>query len=194
MSEQMVLEVHHAAPAATWQPYDDLKYTRRKIVGQAGLIEEHCTDGSAFQNCQCIEEKHLIKLGATAAEGVTIAENPKEKEFYAWLAPWSDKTLDHVLAVLEHNNDAEELAMWAQLADDMREIRHQVSNQTFDIPNPASTRGESKTFEEVLSRCIDKVEQKCCKQHSAIIYKDGAADYSQCSCNPVAVCRAKVKK
>lgn len=204
MTEQMVIEAHNA-PASTWQPHDDLKYTRRKIVGQAGLIEEHCTDGSAFQQCQCIEEKHLIKQGALAAEGVTIAEEPKEKEFYAWLAPWSDKTLDHVLEVLDHNNDAEELAMWAQLADDEREIRHEITNRTFQIPNPASTRKylphgltaeekQSKHLQQILSRCINKVEQSCCKKHSAILYKDGAADYSQCSCNPVAVCRSQVKK
>jgi hypothetical protein len=204
MTEQIVLQAHSAGPASTWKPFEPLTYTRRKIVGHLGLIEEHCTDGSAFENCQCIEEKHLIKLGAFASEGATIAQDVKEKEFYAWLAPWADKTLDRVLEILDRNNDAEELAMWSQLADDCSEIRHQIQHRTFEIPNPTSTRKylphgltveekQSKHLQQVLSRCINKVEQRCCKKHSAILYKDGAADYSQCSCNPVAVCRSTVK-
>jgi hypothetical protein len=201
-AQAFILQDQHAQTA--YKPFDDLEYTRRKIVGQLGLIQEHCTDGSAFQNCKCIEEKHLINLSGYASEGVTIALEAKEKEFYAWLGPWADKTLDHVLDVLDHNNDAEELAMWAQLADDCREIRHSITDGTFDISNPASARKYlphgltteekgSKSLQEKLSRCIDKVEQRCCKGHSTILYEDGA-DYSQCSCNPVAVCRASVKK
>ena len=163
-AEQIVRE-HHGKPII--KPFNDLDYTRRKTVEQLSLIEEHCTDGSAFQNCKCIEEKHLIKLGGYASEGVTIATNPKEKEFYSWLSPWSDKTLDHVLEVLDQNNDATELAMWALLADDCREIRHSITDGTFNIPNPASTRKylphgltetekEDTNLQNLLSRCIKK--------------------------------------
>jgi len=191
---QIVLE-HHAQP--TYKPFNDLEYTRRKLVGQLGLIQEHCTDGSAFQNCKCIEEKHLINAAGYASEGVTIAPEPKEKEFYAWLAPWLDKTLDHVLEILDRNNDAEELAMWAQLADDMREIRHSITDGTFNIPNPASSRAYlphgltvaekgSKEIRKLLSSCIKQAEIQCCGRHTT--------DYSKCDCNPVAVCRASVEK
>jgi len=36
-----------------------------------------------------------------------------------------------------------------------------------------------------LSRCIKKVEIRCCGHHTK--------DYASCECNPVAVCRATVK-
>lgn len=194
-------EIQHAIEDAelsingTVKPFNDLEYTRRKIVGQLGLIEEHCTDGSAFQNCKCIEEKHLIKLNALSAEGAVIASEPKEKMFYSWLGPWADKALDHVLAVIERNNEKEELKMWAQLAEDCREIRHSITDGTFTIPNPASKRkflphgltSEEEINEELrekLSSCIKQAEIHCCGSTTN--------NYKKCQCNPVAICRASV--
>lgn len=45
---------------------------------------------------------------------------------------------------------------------------------------------EDKHVRELLSRCIKQTEISCC---------GGATkDYSECECNPVAVCRASVEK
>lgn len=201
----LLVKQHHASAlgspkAATLEGtggFNDLKYTRRKLVFHLGQIQEHSSDGSAFQNCKCIEEKHLIMVSGVAAEGVSIADDPKEKEFYAWLSPWADKTLDHVLNVIDQNNDATELAMWANLADDTREVRHEITNGTFTPPNPAAKRAylphgltekekSDKEIQNLLSRCIRKVEVKCCGGPTK--------DYSKCDCNPVAVCRASVEQ
>jgi hypothetical protein len=196
-TEEQAQQIVKEHMAATPEDFDDLKYTRRKIVQELGAIQEHATDGSAFQNCKCIEEKHLNMLSKYATEGVAIASDPKEKEFYAWLSPWADKTLDHVLQILETNNEPLELSMWALLGDDCREIRHEITEETFNVPNPASTRaylprGLTKTEKEdsklrsLLSRCIRKVEIRCCGGPTS--------DYSKCKCNPIAICRSSIEK
>jgi hypothetical protein len=178
------------------EPFDDLKYTRKKIRRQLEVIQEHASDGSAFQNCRCIQEKHLDMLAEYATEGATIASDLKEKAFYGWLAPWSDATLDNVNYALDLNNDAVELKMWSDLADDAREIRRELVSGAFEAPNPASTRAylphgltiqEKKTPEtrHLLSRCIQKVEKAQCPPHFV--------NYTECKVNPVAVCRASVK-
>jgi hypothetical protein len=188
-----IVREHHQTPA--YKPFDDLEYTRRKLAGQLGLIQEHCSDGSAFANCHCIEEKHLINVSGYASEGVTIAPDPHEKNFYAWLSPWADSTLDHVLETLDQNDDDAEKKMWATLADDTREIRHEITNKTFNVPNPAGKRSylpygltvrekEDAELRALLSRCIRKTEVRCCGGPTT--------DYSTCDCNPVAVCRKSV--
>jgi hypothetical protein len=179
------------------EAFDDLQYTRREIAGELYEIQKHASNGSAHANCKCIQEKHLLGVRTEAAEGVTIASEPKEKEFYAWLSPWADKTLTNVLEVLDENNEANELAMWSRLADDCREIRHEITNETWTPPNPAVTRAylphglttteqEDKMLQTLLSRCIRKVEIKQCPH--------GFKSYDECKVNPVAVCRASVKK
>lgn len=194
LAEQIVKE-HHQKPIS--KPFNDLEYTRRELAGELYEIQKHASNGSAFANCKCIQEKHLLGVRTEAAEGVTIASDPKEKEFYAWLSPWADKTLDHVLSTLDKNSDPEELAMWSMLADDCREIRHAITDATFNVPNPASTRAylpkgltqiekEDSELQKLLSRCIKKVEIRCCGGPET--------DYSKCECNPVAVCRASVEK
>jgi hypothetical protein len=187
-----IVREHHIS-----KPFNDLEYTRRELAGELYEIQKHASNGSALANCKCIQEKHLLGVRTEAAEGVTIASDPKEKEFYAWLSPWADSTLDHVLDTLDVNNDAMERAMWGTLADDTREIRHSITDGTFHVPNPASTRAylphgltteekESKSLQNLLSRCIKKAEIRCCGGHTS--------DYSTCECNPVSVCREGVEK
>jgi rubrerythrin len=177
------------------KPFNDLTYTRRELAGELYEIQKHGSNGSALANCKCIQEKHLIGVRTEAPEGATIATDPKEKEFYRWLGPWADRSLDHVLAVIDANDEKAERAMWATLADDAREIRHSITDETFDIPNPASKRKylpKNLTTEEAvdtelrakLSRCIRKAEERCCGEETT--------DYSRCTCNPVAVCRSSV--
>lgn len=67
--------------------FDGLEYTRESIAEELSLIERHARDGSAVNaGCACIEEKHLLALAGLASEGVTLAKNVKEKEFYLYLA------------------------------------------------------------------------------------------------------------
>lgn len=185
--------------------FDDLKYTRAKVRRQAEMIQEHTSDGSVFEGCDCIPAKHMDMQAEYAAEWVAIATNPKEKEFALWLSQWSNNTLDHIQGVLDHGNSEDEQKLWMELGSDEREIRHEVYSENFGIPNPASKRAYlphgltfkekgSKSLRETLSRCINEVEQRCCEGHSQILYPDGKTDYSQCSCNPVAVCRSSVEK
>jgi hypothetical protein len=193
-AEQIVREHHEHAVS---KPFNDLEYTRRELAGELYEIQKHASNGSALANCKCIQEKHLLGVRTEAAEGVTIATDQQEKDFYAWLSPWADSSLDHVLDTLDANNEDKEKAMWQTLAADTREIRHSITDGTFAIPNPASTRAylpyglttkekESKNLQNLLSRCIKKAEIRCCGHETS--------DYSKCSCNPVAVCRASVEK
>ena len=79
----------------------------------------------------------------------------------------------------------------------LRDLRHKVQVSPA-IDNPATSQpvGEnpSRQYHRVLSRCINKVEHKCCEGHAAIVYDtQGHADYSKCACDPFAVCKASVK-
>lgn len=67
--------------------FDGLEYTRNAILEELALIERHARDGSAVDaGCACIEEKHLLNLAGLASEGVTLATNQKEREYYMGLA------------------------------------------------------------------------------------------------------------
>ena len=74
----------------------------------------------------------------------------------------------------------------------LRDLRHKIQ-ATPGIDNPVHNSNSSTAEQRKLSSCINKVEHKCCEQHKAILYHDGQADYSKCTCNPPEVCRASVK-
>jgi hypothetical protein len=186
-------------------PFNDLDYQKSKLRQVAELIQNHASDGSAFQNCRCIQEKHLDEQAAYAAETVPMITDEKAKNFLFWLAQYSEYSLKNVNSVLDANDDTKEREMWMNLADDEREIRKEIVNETWNIPNPAGKRAylphgltieekHSEHLQKKLSRCIDQVEQKCCDGHSTILYEDGHANYDQCTCNPVAVCRSEIEK
>lgn len=158
-------------------PFNDLEYTRRELAGELYEIQKHASNGSALENCKCIQEKHLLGVRTEAAEGVTIAPDPHEKDFYASLSPWADKKLDHVLATLDKNDLTEEKAMWKELADETRKIRHEITEQTFNMPT------EETRESDLLSRCVRKAEIRCCGGPTK--------DYSECTCNPIEVCEGK---
>jgi len=178
--------------------FDGLEYTRKRLKRALLSIQDHASDGSALEHdCGCIQEKHLLAVMDTASEGVPIAEDVKEKQFYQWLAPWADATLDHVWEVTLMNDKEKEETMYRDLADDTRELRLEIEHGSFDIPNPARKRAylphgltvfekEDPEIRSLLSRCIRKLEVKCCGGPTS--------DYSKCSCNPVAVCRASVER
>ncbi len=67
--------------------FDGLDYTRETLLEELSLMERHARDGSAFEaGCSCIEEKHLLLIAGLASEGVTLAKDQAEKEYYMWLA------------------------------------------------------------------------------------------------------------
>jgi hypothetical protein len=155
--------------------FDGLKYTRESLAEELALVERHATDGSAFQaGCSCIQEKHLLMIQGLAREGKTLATNEEEKEFYDLLGEAARELRKTIV-------DAD--FKWPDNPLPRKFLPHGLTEQE---------KGSVK-LQHTLSRCIKKVEDKCCKGHSTILYHDGAADYSQCSCNPVAVCRASVK-
>lgn len=70
--------------------FDDLEYTRESLIKQLLLVQNHGVDGSAVDaGCGCIEDKHLFIIEGYSEEGETIATNPQEKQFYAWVADWA---------------------------------------------------------------------------------------------------------
>lgn len=140
--------------------FDDLAYTRKKIIDQFLLIQEHGSDGSALGNCKCIQEKHLSHLlPSYLAEGVAIAKDQKEKDFYAWAVLYCQDKLGYVLSVLDENNDEKELKMWTKLSDEMRDLRHEVEHLTFNVPKFESDHirvgviAEPEDLKIVLKRC-----------------------------------------
>jgi len=67
--------------------FDGLEYTRNALLEELSLIERHARDGSAVTaGCACIEEKHLLLLAGLASEGVTLASDQAEKNYYMRLA------------------------------------------------------------------------------------------------------------
>jgi hypothetical protein len=67
--------------------FNGLEYTRNALLEELSLVERHARDGSAVNaGCACIEEKHLLNISGLASEGVTLASDAKEKDYYMWLA------------------------------------------------------------------------------------------------------------
>jgi hypothetical protein len=67
--------------------FDGLEYTREALAEEISLMERHARDGSAvLGGCSCIEEKHLLLIAGLASEGVTLAKDQAEKEYYMNLA------------------------------------------------------------------------------------------------------------
>lgn len=146
--------------------FNALQYTRDALAEELGLIERHSSDGSAFQaGCACIEEKHLLLVSGLAREGAIMATDEKEKQFYQ------------------------------NLAEEARELRKKIVDGDFGVAGNPRTRGFlphgltecEKSHGDVrreLSNCIKEAEIRCCGHTTK--------HYEECSCNPVAVCRASV--
>lgn len=70
--------------------FDGLEYTRQALAEELSLTERHARDGSAVDGgCACIEEKHLLTIAGLASEGVTLAKDQAEINFYQDLARWA---------------------------------------------------------------------------------------------------------
>jgi hypothetical protein len=127
--------------------------------------------------------------------------DPAEKEKYEKATWIYDKVSEQVGMTKMQQTDYGTIRELEHKFEDgltvLRDLRHKVQVSPA-IDNPAEKAiGEnpSPQYHRVLSRCINKVEHKCCEGHAAIVYDaEGHADYSKCACNPFAVCKASVKK
>jgi hypothetical protein len=156
--------------------FDDLEYTREALIKQLLLIQNHGVDGSAVDaGCGCIEDKHLLVIEALAEEGETIATDPKEKEFYAQLSDLSRN--------LRKRIDTGDFNMHGVMAETMRPAGN-PRTRAFLPHNLTECEKTHASVRKKLAACIKEAELKCCGHYTT--------DYSQCSCNPVAVCRASV--
>ena len=146
--------------------FDGLDYTREALAEELSLVELHAADGSAFEaGCSCIEEKHLLRIAGLATEGVSLATDQAEKEYYMGLA------------------------------SRMREERKRILEAEWKVAGNPRTRAflphgltecekSHPAVKKKLSSCIKEAEIKCCGEHTT--------DYGGCTCNPVAVCRASI--
>lgn len=146
--------------------FNGLEYTRNALLEELALVERHARDGSAVDaGCACIEEKHLLNIAGLASEGVTLATDPDEKQYYFNLANWA------------------------------REKRRQILDGEFKVKGNPRTRAflphgltecekSHANVRKALASCIKQAEVKCCGETTT--------DYSKCDCNPVAVCRASI--
>lgn len=146
--------------------FDGLDYTREALEEELALTERHARDGSAVEaGCGCIEEKHLLLIAGLASEGVTLAKDQAEKEYYLDLANWARKKRQEIL-----NGDFKVLGN----PRTRQYLPHALTEYEQDHPEVLAK----------LKSCIKQAELKCCGEHTT--------DYAKCSCNPIAVCRAAV--
>lgn len=173
--------------------FNDLEYTREALIKQLLLVQNHGVDGSAVEGgCGCIEDKHLYVIEALAEEGATIATDPKEKEFYAQLADLS-RFLRKKIDTGDFNiHNAMASVMQGQAIRAVKTVREKIYPKVYGNPRaraylPHGLTECEKTHADVrkkLAACIKAAEVKCCGENTT--------DYSGCTCNPVAVCRASV--
>lgn len=153
------------------------------MIKQLGLVELHCKDGSAIDaGCQCIDTKHLYLIEGLAEEGQGFALSAQEREFY--------KNLGDLARFTRKRMEVEDY----NLHGVMREVMKKEYPEPRHIGNPR-TRGflphgltacekSHPKVQRKLSSCIRETELSCCGEFTT--------DYSKCSCNPVAVCRASI--
>ncbi len=149
------------------EKFDGHDYTERSVLEELLLIERHSRDGSAIQaGCACIEEKHLLTLAGLASEMPTLAKAQDEAEWYMELAQLARQKREEIL---DHN-----------FKDPPGEGRKYLPHGLTEEEK------EDKALQKRLSSCISQAEISCCGEHTS--------DYSECSCNPAAVCRASIEK
>lgn len=150
------------------KPFSDRDYTEDSLVKQWALVELHAKDGSAILGgCSCIEGKHLFAIEGLSEEGQGFALSSEERDFYINLGDVARKYRN---AVIEGN--------W----------KYRPSNPgTREFLPHGLTEHEEKSphLQRKLSLCIKRAELRCCGVHTT--------DYSGCSCNPIAICRASIK-
>ena len=148
--------------------FDGLDYTREALAEELSLVELHAADGSALKaGCACIEEKHLLRIAGLATEGVSLAKDQDEKEYYIDLAERMRAERKRILD-----------------ADFKKKVAGNPRTRAFLPHGLTECEKSHPAVKKKLAHCIEATEIKCCGEHTA--------DYADCTCNPVAVCRAAV--
>jgi hypothetical protein len=137
-------------------------------------VELHSKDGSALDaGCGCIEGKHLFIIEGLSEEGKGFAVSEKEKSFY-----------DHLGALARSSRrqiESTDFNMQAAL----HEAGLNPGPRAYQPHGLSEQEHSSVELRHKLSSCIKQAELKCCGGHTT--------HYENCSCNPVAVCRASVE-
>jgi len=145
----------------------EFEFERGEILTNLTLLEDHA---QKFQCPYCME-KHLSKIVGYAEE-VAMGKEGDEKEMEE-LAEFAREWRRKIQGAKEHSHEHHE------------DIRSNPGPRRRYLPY-GLTKCElsSPSVRRKLSRCIKKVEIRCCGKPTS--------DYSGCSCNPVAVCRASI--
>jgi hypothetical protein len=149
------------------EKFDGHDYTERSVLEELLLIERHSRDGSAIQaGCACIEEKHLLTLAGLASEMPTLAKSEEEAKYYLELAALARAKREEILDKNFKDPPGE----------GRKFLPHGLTEE----------EKESPALKKKLSSCIKEAEISCCGEETS--------DYSDCTCNPVAVCRTSIEK
>ena len=140
----------------------EFEFERGELLSNLTLLEDHA---QKF-HCPYCEEKHLSKIIGYTDE-IAMGKEGDEKELEA-LGNWAREWRRKLQGAKEHSHE------------------HAGNPRTRKFLPHGLTECEKEhpAVRKKLSSCIKKAELKCCGEHTT--------DYSSCSCNPVAVCRANV--
>lgn len=154
--------------------FDDRLYTEDSVIKQLALVELHSKDGSALDaGCSCIEGKHLFIIEGLCEEGKGFALSEKEKGFYDQLGALA-RSVRRSMEATDY---------------DMHKALHEAGlnpGSRLYLPHGlTAAEASSHTLRRKLSSCVEAAEIKCCGRPTK--------HYEECSCNPVAVCRASIE-
>ena len=145
---------------------DEFEFERGEILSNIVLLEDHAQKFA----CPFCMEKHASKIIGYAEE---IALGSKNSE---------DKMLEKL---------AEDAREWRRQIQGLKEEGHAHKHiegnprtRAFLPHGLTECEKEHPSVQKKLSSCIKQAEISCCGEHTK--------DYSKCSCNPIAVCRASV--
>ena len=155
-------------------PFNEEYYTEDQLLKAFIAVQNHSFDGSAVDaGCQCVPAKHMFEWELYAEEGESIVSDERKKEFY-------------------HNVGALARSLRKSMETDQFDMRRALHEAGLNpgareyLPHGLTEQEHSHpAVTHKLSACIKEAELSCCGKHTT--------DYEQCSCNPIAVCRASVE-
>ena len=143
------------------------KYTANALIEELALLERHVRDGS-FRECSCVPEKHLPLIAGLSSEMVMFVKDEHIEDFYRNLAEVARNSRSSIedgnFGYLPHNPPPRQY------------LPHGLTKHEKQSPE----------IQHKLAACIKEAEAKYCP-------KDAHGDYSQCTYNPVAICRSSIE-
>jgi hypothetical protein len=131
-------------------------------------------DGHDYTERSCLEELLLIERHCRDGSAIQAGCACIEEKHLLTLAGLASE-----MPTLAKAQDEQEFYM--NLAQTARQLREQILDANFK-----GDKSLASTIKKKLSSCIEEAEISCCGKETS--------DYSGCSCNPVAVCRASIEK